>query len=56
MNLKNSLRGQSAIEYILLATLGILLIVKGVDVVSKLKNTSNGLTTHFNTIKSLMGA
>ena len=54
MNLKNSLRAQAAIEYILLASIAIIVLVKSANFVIHLKDDANMFTNHFTNIKSIL--
>jgi hypothetical protein len=54
MNLKNSLRAQAAIEYLLLASIAIIVLVKSANFVSHLKDDANMFTNHFTNIKSIL--
>ena len=47
MRLKNALRGQGALEYILLASMAVLALLGTANIVFNVQNTNNGFQSHF---------
>ena len=52
MRLKNVLRGQAALEYILLASVAIMALLGTANFVFNVKKTNNGFNTHFESMSA----